>query len=157
MDATPVNGVNGTNGTQKQKQHASNLLVFSAYSTDSLDRQISAYRDYTAAHGVSLQDLAYTLTNRRDHKPYRAYAIANDASGIEEASTTVNTAVDETPPRVGWIFTGQGAQWPEMGAKLIDTNIAFRSKIRKLDKYLQTLKLESPVSIEGKSASLPGY
>lgn len=142
--------VNGANGNEKYAEGGSNLLVFSAYSSESLDRQISAYRDLAATHeATSLKDLAYTLSSRRDHRPYRAYAIADDASGVQDASATVNAVVDGAPPPVGWIFTGQGAQWPEMGARLIDTNAAFRNRIRKLDKYLQTLKLEPPVSIEG--------
>lgn len=142
--------VNGANGNEKHADRGPNLLVFSAYSSESLDRQISAYRDFAATHqGTSLKDLAYTLSSRRDHRPYRAYAIADDASGVQDASATVNAVVDGAPPPVGWIFTGQGAQWPEMGARLIDTSAAFRNRIRKLDKYLQTLKLEPPVSIEG--------
>ncbi|KAJ3464711.1 hypothetical protein MRS44_009497 [Fusarium solani] len=146
-----INGtaVNGANGNGKYADGGSNLLVFSAYSSESLDRQISAYRDFAATHeATSLKDLAYTLSSRRDHRPYRAYAIADDASGVQDASATVNAVVDGAPPPVGWIFTGQGAQWPEMGARLIDTHATFRNRIRKLDKYLQTLKLEPPVRIE---------
>lgn len=152
MNGTAVNGANGNgaNGNEKHADRGPNLLVFSAYSPESLDRQISAYRDFAATHqGASLKDLAYTLSSRRDHRPYRAYAIAEGASGVQDASATVNAVVDGAPPPVGWIFTGQGAQWPEMGARLIDTSAAFRNRIRKLDKYLQTLKLEPPVSIEG--------
>ncbi|GAB0138685.1 t1pks [Epichloe bromicola] len=141
--------VNGVNGNGEHANREANLLVFSAHSSESLDRQITACRDFAATHqSTSLKDLAYTLSSRRDHRPYRAYAIADDASGVQEASATVHDVVDEAPPPVGWIFTGQGAQWPEMGAKLIDTNDVFRRRIRKLDKYLQTLTLEPPVSIE---------
>lgn len=147
LDVTAVNGVNGT-----QKHPAPSLLVFSAYSPDSLERQISAYRDFveTQDNNTVLKDLAYTLTSRRNHRPYRAYAIIDGTSGFQEASSAVNTAVDEGPPRVGWIFTGQGAQWAEMGVKLIDTNFVFRTKVQAMDKYLQTLELESPIRIEGK-------
>jgi hypothetical protein len=95
----------------------------------------------------SLRDLSYTLANKREHRPYRAYALAESASCMV---ASVTQAVEETSPRVAWVFTGQGAQWPAMGAELLETNATFRSTIRKLDKVLLTLPEPVYWTIEGK-------
>ena len=43
------------------------------------------------------------------------------------------------------VFTGQGAQWPQMGSDLLKSDLTFRSSIRSLDRYLEdTLGEEAP-------------
>ena len=37
------------------------------------------------------------------------------------------------------VFTGQGAQWSQMGLELLDSDSVFLETIRRLDKYLQTV------------------
>lgn len=123
-----------TNG-DCQLVHRHQVLLFSAYSEASLESNIEAYRQYLQNTIVPLQDVAFTLANRRDHKSHRAYAVLGDTASLE-------TAVPEAimpPPRVGWVFTGQGAQWPKMGAELIDCNAVFQRTIEKLDQHLRQL------------------
>ena len=43
----------------------------------------------------------------------------------------------EEPPKVGYVFTGQGAQWPEMGKSLLEVFPLAASTIRYLDEVLQ--------------------
>lgn len=125
--------------THEKDEHR--LLLFSAYTAGALESQIDAYRDYITRNNANLGDFAYTLANRREQKPYRAYSVTKDISLIETSATQV---AQKLSPRVVWVFTGQGAQWPEMGANLIDDNIIFRSTIRTLDKFL--LSLPNPPS-----------
>ncbi|KAG6358653.1 hypothetical protein INS49_012171 [Diaporthe citri] len=154
----PVNGVraNGTqtnghsngnheNGEALGKQGPS-LLLFSAYTTASLDSQVRGHREYVEGHKTQLSDVAYTLANKREHRPHRAYAVMGTSSELEASGTQ---AVQGLPPRVGWVFTGQGAQWAEMGVSLIDTNATFRATIRRLDKFLLSLPTPPPWTIEG--------
>lgn len=136
------------NGLAHAAEGQQSLLLFSAYSAGSLEAQIDAFRDYAKGSNATLRDLAYTLANRREQKPHRAYAVTGDISSSLQASAT--QTVQKSPPRVAWIFTGQGAQWPEMGAELIDTNATFRATIRKLDKFLGSLPTPPPWTIQGK-------
>ena len=162
VDSKPCNG-GYTNGTDASvdytdsahvngmdKRSSPNILLFSAYNADSLNAQINAYCEYMAGHNPQLHDLAYTLANRRTHKPYRTYAVTRDMPTFEDIAATQFT--EESPPCIAWIFSGQGTQWPEMGVDLIDNNATFRATIRKLDRYIETLQLPSPLSIEGKRA-----
>ncbi|KAI1131714.1 putative polyketide synthase [Nemania abortiva] len=122
------------------------LLLFSAYSADSLEGQINAYRDYAKASHVLMEDLSYSLANRREHRPHRAYAVTSNASNFQVSTPKT---VPKSHPRVAWVFTGQGAQWAQMGAELIDGNTTFCHTIRKLDKFLLTLPTPPPWTIEG--------
>ncbi|KAI8630110.1 putative polyketide synthase [Xylariaceae sp. FL1651] len=134
---TLTNGVLHEEDTQE-------LLLFSAYSATSLEAQIKSYQEYTKEKRVPLRDLAYSLANRRERRLHRAYAIAANSSSWQVSTFD---AV-KSPPRVAWVFTGQGAQWPQMGAELLDTNFIFRDTIRKLDSFLLTLPVPPPWTIE---------
>lgn len=124
-----------------------NLMLFSAYSATSVEAQIDSFRKYTKGTSATLRDLAHTLANRREQKPHRAYAVTSDVSDIQASLTQV--VQPQSVPRVAWVFTGQGAQWPEMGAELIATNATFRATVRRLDKFLLSLPTPPPWTIEG--------
>ncbi|GLA97323.1 type I Iterative Polyketide synthase (PKS) [Aspergillus tubingensis] len=120
------------------------LLLFSAHSAVSLQTSIAAHQAYIEQGHAPLQDVAYTLANRRSHHTYRAYAVTDD-----QKSWNVSTAeAVSLPPRVVWVFTGQGAQWPQMGAELLEVNATFRDTIQKLDRFLRTLPSPPPWTIE---------
>jgi acyl transferase domain-containing protein len=48
------------------------------------------------------------------------------------------------------IFSGQGAQWPEMGKDLIQIDPRFREDIRAMDDILQSLNYPPDWKIDGK-------
>ncbi|EED13058.1 polyketide synthase, putative [Talaromyces stipitatus ATCC 10500] len=133
------------------------LMLFSAHSETSLKEAIDQHRKYIEASDVHFQDIAYTLANRRDHavRSHRAFAVAMKVNGKISFDVTGPTAVIEPVPRVGWIFTGQGAQWPEMGAELIDANSIFRNSIRGLDEFLASLPNPPSWTIEDELRKLP--
>ncbi|KAF9870424.1 hypothetical protein CkaCkLH20_12091 [Colletotrichum karsti] len=49
------------------------------------------------------------------------------------------TKASSTEPPVVMVFSGQGAQWPEMGKDLFHADQAFRDDIRKMDSILKSL------------------
>ncbi|KAL7918585.1 polyketide synthase [Trichoderma austrokoningii] len=123
------------------------LLLLSSNSESSLKQTIEAHKTFAETTSSSLKDVAYTLARRRDHKSHRAFAIAgrvNDKLLFEEFGPEST----EPAPRVAWIFTGQGAQWAEMGAELIDSNPIFRKSIRSLDAFLLGLPTPPTWNIE---------
>lgn len=116
------------------------LLLFSANSAKSLTRMTDVFQRFVDQHPGSVGDLAYTLGNRREHLPQRTFAISNDGVMKAPAPTT------KTGPRphVVMVFTGQGAQWPQMGRELLKHNPTFQASIRSLDQCLQSMGSESP-------------
>jgi len=124
------------------------LVVFSANTQDSLQRQVNNHREYIKLHPERLLDLAYTLSLHREHLPYRAFSIA--AGGVITTNSSF-TKVSSSVPDIVMIFNGQGGQWPEMGRDLVETDQKFREDIMAMDSILQSLKHPPNWKIESKS------
>lgn len=124
-------------------------LLFSANSVTSLRKMISKHRDYLVDRPeTSLRDLAWTLQHHRSTLPYRKAITGRDYESIiaqmgsvlhaEPADLSVRST-QSTEPRLLAVFTGQGAQWPRMGARLLESSSFVRDKIAFLDECLATL------------------
>ncbi|KAF2158800.1 hypothetical protein M409DRAFT_71433 [Zasmidium cellare ATCC 36951] len=121
------------------------LFLFSANGTSSLEENIDNHKQWLEATPCSLPDVAFTLANRREHKQQRAYAIGKSAASLE---TSAIGKVSASAPPIVFVFTGQGAQWPQMGVDLIDSNTSFRNTIKRLDGFLQSLPTPPPWTVE---------
>lgn len=83
-------------------------------------------------------NLAYTLGQRRSVLQYRAAIPALNSFELIEAITTEKyTPGKETEPlRIGFILTGQGAQWFAMGRELYEQYPIFTRSIQRADECL---------------------
>lgn len=117
------------------------LLVFSANDKDTLQKNIQIMSDHLIdpAVDVKLSDVAYTLSERRTHHFYRGFLTSNTIDITPDSMITGKKKAQ--PPRVAFIFTGQGAQWSQMGKDLIESFPLARSIIERLDAALQSLTL----------------
>ncbi len=130
-------------------------FLFSAASENTLTSQLERYREYLAGGNAGtagrLRDLSLTLSDRRSTLPWRAVVPAtNDVEDLikklddctEFTSETSSSSAAKTKgskPRILGIFTGQGAQWPRMGAELIEKSPAASKILARLEKSLQSL------------------
>ncbi|KAJ5297689.1 Acyl transferase/acyl hydrolase/lysophospholipase [Penicillium antarcticum] len=123
------------------------LLVYSANTAQSLKNMKTAYETYIQKNPERVSDLAFTLSNKREHLPHRAYSVVN-TFGAATTSTSSNAG---KPPNIVMVFTGQGAQWPEMGRFMIESSTypVFNQSIEYLDEYLRTLALAPKWTIKG--------
>lgn len=111
----------------------------------------------------ALWDLGYTLSRRRAHRPVRA-ALA--AGSLEELTRELRAVADgDLPyqPAVGrddrgpvWVFSGQGSQWPTMGAELLSREPVFAATIAALEPLIAaesgfsvTLAMSAPQVVTG--------
>ena len=85
---------------------------------------------------VNLPDLAYTLSERRTHHYNRGYVVAQSTVLDEDAFVFQKKSTDT--PRVGFIFTGQGAQWSQMGKSLVENFPTASLLLKHLDDVLQS-------------------
>ncbi|KAL4968634.1 reducing polyketide synthase sphB [Aspergillus stella-maris] len=123
-------------------EDAPQLLLYTANTEPSLTALMNNYKIFIEQTAPNVKDVAYTLARGREHLPYRAFAIA---TGSSVGAVSPITKPSQQKPKIAMVFTGQGAQWPRMGADLIKSNSAFRDSIRYLDQYLQdTLGEEAP-------------
>ncbi|THC98862.1 hypothetical protein EYZ11_001640 [Aspergillus tanneri] len=116
------------------------LLPFSASSQSALIARVSTLHDKT----VNLVDLAYTLTARRSKLAHKGFLVASQRTLAEDLKPENLIIPRETGIDVSkgftFVFTGQGAQWAEMGKGLIEQYAAFRSSIQRYDAVLKCLK-----------------
>ncbi|KAF4976126.1 hypothetical protein FZEAL_7145 [Fusarium zealandicum] len=125
--------VDTAEGLVDDKTH---LLPFSASSSTSLQKMTTKFREWIGKNPGKLEDLAYTLSNRREHLPHRSFMVASLDKLPDAASQGLRAG--NTSPNVVMVFTGQGAQWPRMGRELLlREDLAFQTSIRSLDKYLR--------------------
>ncbi|KAI0012628.1 hypothetical protein F4779DRAFT_614355 [Xylariaceae sp. FL0662B] len=118
------------------------LAVISANSQDSLKAGIENLKQYISTHPDSLPDLCYTLSRRREHLKWRSFATLSDPATVA-FSPPVNKPV--RTPTVVMVFSGQGAQWPQMGRDLLDSLPGFKEDVLEMDKILQSLGDRRPL------------
>jgi acyl transferase domain-containing protein len=115
------------------------LLYFSANDQSSLDGYVKRLNTHLQNPLVSLElgDLAYTLSERRTCHYYGAFAITRCNPKFIDQGALIRGKRASNPPKVAFVFTGQGAQWPTMGAELIENFPLARSAVEYLDSVLQ--------------------
>jgi len=142
---TLVKGINhslatGTKAPQKR------LFVLSAHDKAALETQMSELTVYLEQRpevfeNSLLPNVAYTLGQRRSVLSYKVAIAARSSAELipllTSSDTVLSRAVKE--PRIGFIFTGQGAQWHAMGRELLDAFPVFATTMEKIDQCLADL------------------
>lgn len=129
-------------------------LVVSAASKNSLRNMLSELRDFLAAKpDTNMRNLAYTLHTRRSTLQFRQVIVGTN---VKEVIDNINSVLGEDDPATGMsvrhhaipspkvlgIFTGQGAQWPRMGAELILNSPFAAQRLAELEHALSSLPKE---------------
>ena len=123
----------------------SRIYVLSAFDKATVDSQMRNLAAYLKEHGEEnepnlMQDLAYTLAERRSLHNWRvAFPAASKQTLIESLESGIKPVRSTVPPRLGFVFTGQGAQWARMGLELMNSYPIFASTIRAADRCLGEL------------------
>lgn len=115
-------------------------LVLSANDAASLRANIKALSNHliNPRVKVDLADLAYTLSERRSKLWHRAFVTTRNLTDLDENAFVLGKRSSEVP-RIGFVFTGQGAQWPQMGKELLQFFPWTRGILDELDAVLQSL------------------
>ncbi|KAL8900473.1 MAG: hypothetical protein Q9207_005688, partial [Kuettlingeria erythrocarpa] len=89
--------------------------------------------------GSFFADLAYTLCQRRSSFPWSIAVSASNQQGLIESleSSHLRPAFASRKPRIGFVFTGQGAQWYAMGRELLGAYPLFAESIDEADGILR--------------------
>lgn len=128
------------------------LFVFSSSDQAGLRRVSDALFKHLDSLGPEasspeyLADLSYTLAKARSSLSWKASCIADSvaqlrhqlletASGLEGAANRAGSS----QPRIGFIFTGQGAQWAGMGVELLQAYRVFRDSVARSAALLSSL------------------
>jgi acyl transferase domain-containing protein len=152
-------GVNGATDSP-----LSQLLVLSTNDQEGILRMRDGLEGYLASKCRSnsvadgerlLRDLSHTLAAKRTHHAWRAFTVADSPNALQDALKTVSDGTRvKSQPRLAFVFTGQGAQWPAMGIELMAYPV-FQQSILAADSYLNDLGCSWSLSCTSKEPKLP--
>jgi acyl transferase domain-containing protein len=131
---------NGTSPNYRQ------ILVFTARDEAALKRIHQQYAEYYDRSIVGaprmLDDLAYTLATRRNTMSMRSFIVADsDSSSSSLGLPNLNCVRSLGEPQLCFVFTGQGAQYVNMGLELIDYPV-FKDVLTQADRVFQSTGAE---------------
>ena len=131
------------------------LLTLSARSPQALADLATRYADQADVAPASLADLAYMANTGREHFSHRAAVAGASLAEVRDslrkfAADPADTELpngqvqSDRPPRIAFLFTGQGAQYAGMARSLYETQPTFRAAIDACAKVLQS-QLDRPL------------
>jgi acyl transferase domain-containing protein len=142
-----INGLADTlrNFTLSSDETSRHIFVLSAKEEITakamVENLISYIQKMRRAPTWSLADLSHTLTKRRSDFRWRVAISAQTLKEVMDGFTDPRTSpvLSVHPPRVGFVFTGQGAQWFAMGRELMSTYPTFLRSLKEADSCLGEL------------------
>lgn len=132
-------------GTKEPVLDKKRLFTFSASDQAGLERVGKTLADHLDSLGPLASDpayianLAYTLGEGRSKLSWKTTCLADNGFDLREKLESfkgANAVRSSGEPRIGFVFTGQGAQWAGMGAELLERK-AFGESFRKSNEYLK--------------------
>lgn len=160
-DAAILNGTQLANGhtngiacgSDAVADHESNhkakkIFILSSLDEAGIKRSVEAYSEYlpSKAHSTEsnyIDDLAFTLFKKRTLFPWKSFVVAGSLQELIKRLPDAPRMSKHTRkgrvPQLGFVFTGQGAQWHAMGRELLLYPI-FRRSLEDASNYLDQLK-----------------
>lgn len=139
------------NGPVSKPHSKARLFTFSSHDQAGFKRQAAALVEHLASLGPAasrpeyLANLAHTLSGARSRLSWRATCVADNALDLREYLTTRpgegasrDTSSSDGPKRIGFVFTGQGAQWARMGVEMLDRPV-FGASVTKSAQFLRDM------------------
>jgi acyl transferase domain-containing protein/acyl carrier protein len=134
------------------------LLVLSARSEPALKAQAARYRDHLLhSPGLSLADVCFTAAKGRRHFDRRAAVVAGNVAEAAAQLAKISLTDSHNPPRIAFLFSGQGSQYAGMAQGLSRTFPVFRESLERAEELTRPF-MDRPLSeiISSADSSLLG-
>ena len=112
------------------------ILTLSARTPEALSALEDRYRDWWPNSRAAVSDICFTARTGRSHFTHRAVYLLKFSASLPEKSFTRGDA--DSAPRIAFLFTGQGAQYANMGRELYENEPAFRAAMDRCAQILET-------------------
>ena len=120
------------------------LYLLSAANRESLRTLALRHADFLSVTPHRLDDVAYSAFTRRSHYTHLLAVVGQTTQDVEDklrkfANGEVNplaltTAITRKKrPKLAFVFSGQGGQWPRMGLQLMQREAVFRKWMETID------------------------
>ncbi|KAL2829478.1 hypothetical protein BDW59DRAFT_159066 [Aspergillus cavernicola] len=111
------------------------VYVLSAKDELVLGEMRSNLQGYLDGGNDDLENIAYTLGTRRSRLDWTLAVAARSSNELCDIlhDSAVKPVYSSLVPRVGFVFTGQGAQWNAMGRELMETYPVFLETLKEAD------------------------
>jgi acyl transferase domain-containing protein len=98
----------------------------------------------------SLRQVCYATARRRTHHAHRLAVVTADEKelveqlegyldGQDPSGVFEGTSASEHPPRLVFVFSGQGGQWPQMGRELAQVEPVFQDALASCDDAIRSV------------------
>ncbi|MDI1435671.1 polyketide synthase [Polyangium sorediatum] len=123
------------------------LLPISAKTPEALLARVAAYRGWLVEADAPLSDIAYTASVRRSHHEQRLSVVGTSRQEIaaaldayvrgERHAGLLEGRAPADPPRILFVFSGQGSQWVGMCRQLLHREPVFHEEMAACDEALR--------------------
>ncbi len=118
------------------------ILTLSAKNLQALNELRESFADYLAQTRNTWADIAYSANTGRNHFKYRQVVLAPTANLASQALEKAPLKEWSAPPKVAFLFTGQGAQYVGMGRELYATQPVFKQALDECAAILKTHQID---------------
>ncbi|NBD13542.1 type I polyketide synthase [Corallococcus silvisoli] len=126
---------------------SSHLLTLSARDEKALQQLARDYRDWLPGAPPRLEDVCYTASARRSHYEHRLSVVGRTREQLvehlgaflrgEPLPALSSREASPRRPKVVFVFSGQGSQWPTMARELLQVSPVFRSTLEACDRAMR--------------------
>lgn len=116
------------------------IIPISAKSNTALNTLISQYKQYIEKNSkISVGDISVTACQGRGHFHERTYVIGHSKQEISNQlkKGKLIQSTQRLNPKLVFMFTGQGSQYPKMGWDLYETQPVFRESLDQCSEFLE--------------------
>jgi acyl transferase domain-containing protein/acyl carrier protein len=125
------------------------LLSLSAKSEQALQDLAQRYETNLATHPeLPLADICFTASTGRSHFDHRLAVTVESreqlqqqlsafVAGQQPHGLVTRQVINRKQPKIGFLFTGQGSQYVDMGRELYETQPTFRQTLQQCDEILR--------------------
>jgi len=135
------------------------ILTLSGKCENALQELAQRYQEFLGNNSTAaIADICFTANTGRSHFKHRLAVVAESTEKLRQQLNGFETGVDtpgvvrgpvtsKKPPKIVFLFTGQGSQYVDMGRELYETQPTFRKTLEQCDGILRAYQQKPLLSV----------